>query len=97
MGDRSVTADRRAGGTVNVRGRRELRPVVARSALFPRPPDATGRKTPMPATRGVAGIVQNRRSEAQMGRTVSACGPFAPWLASNETRWFSSRVRNPLD
>src|ERR687891_584740 len=34
---------------------------------------------------------------AQIGRTVSACGPFAPWLASNETRWFSSRVRKPSD
>ena len=33
----------------------------------------------------------------QMGRTVSACGPFAPWLASKETRWFSSSVRNPSD
>jgi hypothetical protein len=75
--------------------------VVARKALFPRPADAQGRKTPVPATRGVVagtfpadGRLQSS-VRRQMGRTVSACGPFAPWLASKATRWFSSRVRNP--
>ena len=82
-----------------------LRPVVARRALFPRPTDAKSRKTPVPATRSgspapdfrpLAGV-QPSVVLSQMGRTVSACGPFAPWLASKVTRWFSSSVRNPSD
>lgn len=28
---------------------------------------------------------------------MAACGPFAPWVTSNSTRWFSSRLRKPLD
>ena len=27
----------------------------------------------------------------------SACGPFWPWVMSNSTFWFSSRLRKPLD
>ena len=27
----------------------------------------------------------------------SACGPFWPWVMSNYTFWFSSRLRKPLD
>jgi hypothetical protein len=29
----------------------------------------------------------------QTGRMFSACGPFGPWVISNSTRWFSSRLR----
>jgi transposase len=31
----------------------------------------------------------------QMARTSSACGPLAPWLAVNSTRWLSCRPRKP--
>ena len=26
----------------------------------------------------------------QTGRTLTACGPFCPWVVSNSTFWFSS-------
>ena len=51
----------------------------------------------VPRDAGIGFRPVGRRKRSQMGRTVSACGPFAPWLASKETRWFSSRVRNPSD
>src|SRR5450755_173491 len=35
--------------------------------------------------------------EAQSRRTRSAWGPLGPWVTSNSTRWFSSRLRKPLD
>ncbi len=88
---------------MNVADAWKLRPVVARRVLFPRPTDATSRKTPVPATRwGRRHQISGRwpvysRLSRQRGRTVSACGPFAPWLASKVTRWFSSSVRNPSD
>jgi hypothetical protein len=31
-----------------------------------------------------------------MGRTLSACGPFWPWLVSKATRWPSSNDLYPL-
>ena len=36
-----------------------------------------------------------RRSQSvyQSGRMFSACGPFWPWVTSNSTFWFSSRLR----
>ncbi|GIM66389.1 hypothetical protein Aau02nite_22890 [Amorphoplanes auranticolor] len=36
-----------------------------------------------------------RRSQYvdQSGRMFSACGPFWPWVMSNSTFWFSSRLR----
>ncbi len=33
------------------------------------------------------------RMRDQMVRIPDACGPFWPWVISNSTRWFSSRVR----
>ena len=33
------------------------------------------------------------RSSDQIGRTLSACGPLAPCVISNSTRWPSSRLR----
>jgi len=32
---------------------------------------------------------------AQAARTRVACGPFGPWVTSNSTCWFSSRLRKP--
>jgi hypothetical protein len=29
----------------------------------------------------------------QSGRMFDACGPFWPWVMSNSTFWFSSRLR----
>ena len=31
----------------------------------------------------------------QAARTWVACGPFGPWVTSNSTGWFSSRLRKP--
>ena len=78
--------------------------MVARTVLLPLSPDGCGRTADTGS--GRAGTEKGPAVTAgpfssvlrrQMARTVSACGPFAPWLASKETRWFSSRVRNPSD
>ena len=45
---------------------------------------------------GAAGVTGGIRRVAarllrrRMARTLSACGPFGPWVISNPTRWFSS-------
>jgi hypothetical protein len=39
---------------------------------------------------------QNGPCHGQMTRTLSACGPFWPWLVSKDTRWPSSNDLNPL-
>ena len=35
------------------------------------------------------------RADGQSTRTRLACGPLAPWVTSNSTCWFSSRLRKP--
>ncbi|SCG73090.1 hypothetical protein GA0070213_11327 [Micromonospora humi] len=43
------------------------------------------------ARRGVVVVPVDLKD--QSGRMFSACGPFWPWVTSNSTRWFSSRLR----
>ena len=103
-GERQATG-RDLGSAGGRRGERPVtavperrRPVVAPTGLPALSPDE---KRPENADagdpRGRRHRVERSVDVLQMGRTVSACGPFAPWLASKETRWFSSRVRNPSD
>ena len=48
----------------------------------------TGPERPIRGSVAGQGGTERRRYK---GRTISACGPFEPWVTSNSTRWFSSK------
>ncbi len=52
----------------------------------------TSRDGSVPTPEGVGTDCPSALAD-QTGRTFSACGPFWPWVVSNSTRWFSSRLR----
>jgi hypothetical protein len=53
--------------------------------------DAVGDETPNGGPLNQSG--HRSQSVGQSGRMFSACGPFWPWVMSNSTFWFSSRLR----